>query len=82
MPHKFDATAETNALVNGWLEEQAGLPITLSISKLGIRIVQALNAAYETGRSDGIREVSPDDGDPDDFDNMEFFADDSNEEGR
>lgn len=45
----FDATAVTNDLVNAWLDETRGLPVTLQLNKLGFKIIEALESAYQAG---------------------------------
>lgn len=47
-------TDKTNEVVNGWLQEALGVPITISANRLALRVVAALEDMYEIGRQDGI----------------------------
>jgi len=47
---EYNAHEEGQKVVNEWLQEDRGLPVTLGISKLGLRIIGALKAAYEAGQ--------------------------------
>lgn len=49
MPKRFNTHDATTQLINDWLKEAQGLPITLSLAKLGIRVIEAMNAAYVAG---------------------------------
>ncbi|HEC61417.1 hypothetical protein LCGC14_0761760 [marine sediment metagenome] len=40
----------TNELVNSWLQETIGLPITMSLGKLGFKVVDALESAIQDER--------------------------------
>lgn len=42
------AAQQATALVNAWLQETQGMPVTLQLTKLGLRIVEALTAAYDS----------------------------------
>jgi len=45
----FDIPDRTTKLVNGWIEETTGLPMTLVFSRLGLLIARELEAAYKAG---------------------------------
>jgi hypothetical protein len=51
VPGEFNATEITNTLINGWLNETRGLPVTLQLTKLGFKCIEALNDAYLAGRA-------------------------------
>lgn len=40
-------------LINGWLQSSAGMPITLSMTDLGLRIYGAMNTAFALGQDAG-----------------------------
>ena len=42
-PMKYDSAKITTDLVNKWLEDTRGLPITISLSKLSFMIIHALD---------------------------------------
>ena len=42
------AALQATALMNAWLQETRGLPVTLQLTKLGLRIAEALTAAYSS----------------------------------
>lgn len=46
----FDAAEMTNKLINDWLEQTRGLPITLQLTKLSFAVIGGLEAAYEFGK--------------------------------
>jgi len=48
---EFDPVAESNVLINKWLGETYGLPITLQLTKLGFAVIEALEAAYKAGQA-------------------------------
>lgn len=48
----FNAVEITNDLVNAWLDETRGLPVTLQLSKLSFKIIEALQNAYTHGHLD------------------------------
>lgn len=47
---KFDAAEMTTKLINDWLEQTRGLPITLQLTKLSFAVIGGLEAAYELGK--------------------------------
>lgn len=50
---KFEPQDMTNELINRWLQETRGLPITLQLTKLGFAVIQGLQLAFELGRKEG-----------------------------
>jgi hypothetical protein len=58
---QFDPIQMAEKLVNDWLTEVGGLPITLALSKLGFLVVDALEQAYQYGQDDIERKPPMDD---------------------
>lgn len=49
----FDASEMTDKLINDWLAETRGLPVTLQLTKLGFAVEEGLEQAFELGRKQG-----------------------------
>ncbi len=52
------AAERATQLMNDWLEEAQGLPLTLSINRLGLAIAEALDATEHDGYTRGLRDVA------------------------
>lgn len=60
LEHQEWLTVQTNQIVNDWLEEAAGLPITIGLSKLGFQIINGLEAGYRAGLKAGLESITHD----------------------
>lgn len=58
--HQQWLTDTTNQLVNRWLQETRGLPITLQLTKLGFAVINGLEAAYKAGLEAGAKKITRD----------------------
>lgn len=47
--HQKALSTWTNALINDWLTQTRGLPVTLQLTKLGFHTIIALEVAYKAG---------------------------------
>lgn len=52
-PTGFDAVEVTNQVVNEWVQQNFGLPITISLNRLGFAVAEALEAAWRAGFESG-----------------------------
>lgn len=56
MSEEFDGPEIANELINRWLQETRGLPITLQLTKLGFAVIEGLEKAFELGREEGYEQ--------------------------
>lgn len=57
-PDAFDPIEVTNQVVNGWIGEAMGLPVTLTASKLAFRIIAALRQAHAAGKNEQLTHLT------------------------
>lgn len=87
----FNAEEALGTIIEEWKRDGFEQPWDLSIKKLGVKIIEALERAYTAGQEQAIAYFNehkddgstlPDDDEPEDFEDYDFFDDDEEEADR